>query len=90
MRGKALSRATLDESAVLPSVFVQVATIPLRHKEVSGETSSKRGAPITVTPKNPDELRKRVEEQAKKPAEPWHERTAEGLETPTPKRGEVF
>jgi hypothetical protein len=42
---------------------------------------------ITVTPKNPDKLREQVETQQGEPAESGHERTAEGLETPTPTRG---
>ena len=43
-----------------------------------------------MTPKNPDKLREQVEAQQGEPAESGHERTAEGLETRTPKRREFF
>jgi hypothetical protein len=43
-----------------------------------------------MTPKNPEELRKQVEEQAKKSAKRGHERTAEGEEVRMPKRVEFF
>jgi hypothetical protein len=43
-----------------------------------------------MTPKNPDKLREQVEAQQGEPAESGHDRTAEGLETPTPTKGAFF
>ncbi len=39
-----------------------------------------------MTPKTPSELKEQIEKQQESPAEPGHERTAEGKEVPTPKR----
>jgi hypothetical protein len=39
-----------------------------------------------MTPKTPSELKKQIKAQREQPAEPGHERTAEGQEVPTPKR----
>ncbi len=41
-------------------------------------------------PKTSDELREQIEAQQGQPAEPGNERTAEGMETRTPKRGEFL
>ena len=43
-----------------------------------------------MTPKNPDKLREQVEAQQSEPAKRGRERTAEGLETTTPKREKFF
>lgn len=44
-----------------------------------------------MTPKTPDELREQVEKQnAEQPAAKGKSRTAEGLETPDPKRSDFF
>lgn len=43
-----------------------------------------------MAPKKPNELRKQIEQQKGQPSEPGHERTAEGMETRTPKRREFF
>ncbi|HEX6699392.1 MAG TPA: hypothetical protein VF101_01540 [Gaiellaceae bacterium] len=43
-----------------------------------------------MPPKTPDELRAQVERANAQPSEPGKERTAEGMETRTPTRGEFF
>jgi hypothetical protein len=43
-----------------------------------------------MPPKTPEKLQAQVEAQQGKPAEPEHERTAEGVETRTPSRDEFF
>jgi hypothetical protein len=37
-----------------------------------------------MPPKTPDELREQIEAQQNEPVAPGHERTAEGMEVPTP------
>ena len=42
-------------------------------------------------PKTPDELKEQIEKANEEPpATPGHERTAEGLNVPTPKRDDFF
>lgn len=41
-------------------------------------------------PKTSEELREQIEAQQEQPTEPGNERTAEGMETRTPKRGEFL
>jgi hypothetical protein len=43
-----------------------------------------------MTPKTPSELKTQIEKQRERPAKKDHERTAEGKEVPTPKRGDFF
>lgn len=43
-----------------------------------------------MPPKRPDDLRKQIERANREPSEPGHERTAEGMETRTPSRGEFL
>lgn len=43
-----------------------------------------------MTPKSPDKLRAQIKRQRHKRHSPGHERTAEGMETPTPKRSEFI
>jgi hypothetical protein len=43
-----------------------------------------------MPPKTPSELREQIEAQQNEPAAPGHERTAEGMETPTPSGSEFF
>jgi hypothetical protein len=43
-----------------------------------------------MPPKTPSELREQIEAQQNEPAAPGHERTAEGMETLTPPKGEFF
>lgn len=43
-----------------------------------------------MTPKTPEELRRQIERNNETLPKPEHEKTAEGKEVPTPKRGEFF
>ena len=43
-----------------------------------------------MPPKTPSELKKQIKAQKDAPAEPGHERTAEGEEVETPTRGDFF
>jgi hypothetical protein len=43
-----------------------------------------------MTPKSPDKLLAQIKCQRQKRNSLGHERTAEGMETPTPKRGEFI
>jgi hypothetical protein len=43
-----------------------------------------------MPPKTPSELREQIEAQQNEPAAEGHERTAEGMETPTPSKNSFF
>lgn len=43
-----------------------------------------------MPPKTPSELREQIEREQDQPATDGHERTAEGMETPTPSRDQFF
>jgi len=43
-----------------------------------------------MTPKTPRDLKRQIKEQREQPADEGHERTAEGEQVPTPKRGDFF
>jgi hypothetical protein len=43
-----------------------------------------------MAPKTPKELKEQIDAQLDQPARPGHDRTAEGLSVPKPKRGDFF
>ena len=43
-----------------------------------------------MTPKTPDELREQIERENEKRSKAGHEKTAEGMETPTPSEDDFF
>jgi hypothetical protein len=43
-----------------------------------------------MAPKTPQELREQIEKQNEQPAQEGNERTAEGVEVPTPSRDDFF
>lgn len=43
-----------------------------------------------MPPKTPDELKEQIEKENQEPSEAGHEKTAEGMETPTPSEDDFF
>jgi hypothetical protein len=43
-----------------------------------------------MTPKTPDELREQIERENEQASDAGHEKTAEGMETPTPSEDDFF
>lgn len=43
-----------------------------------------------MPPKKPNELREQIERENEQPSDAGHERTAEGMETPTPSEDDFF